>query len=435
MLNSAEVFYKPYESQGEAWPITFNRLIWGIMIFQIFMTGIFLLKKGIVLATLMIPLLVGTLAWSIYTARVFKPLSKNVNLSSVFEVQRGEESEDVIRMRAGHPVSWSQRCVPIPQTLASLISCSHLNHRRYGMNDETLYVAPEDEHTDYVSLPSGFVLDDNLDPFISLSRQWQTGIVACSSEFLVSCMTRDESLALTILSSTGKRRYGHPALSGVLPQPWLPLKKGQTLVNRASNGKSSPRDEAVVLTLRKRFSTVRRKRNKSLVPGADSTAVFGRGETPGGEQQSVPSTTSSHEDLRRNPWLSDTSLGRPPATRSNSESQARGRQLTHRLSFDEATGIINLPEDMDWLMEDVDDSDSDVDYGSVSPSGSGNGDGETATQSPVEEGDEVVNGGAPSSAVTSTPVTSPTKQRHGTYYHHPEKRRQPIPGAFPRSVQ
>lgn len=28
--------------------------------------------------------------------------------------------------------------------------CSNLSRRRYGQNDETLYVAPEDERTDYV---------------------------------------------------------------------------------------------------------------------------------------------------------------------------------------------------------------------------------------------------------------------------------------------
>jgi len=99
------VFYKPYESQGEAWPITFTRLIWGITIFQVFMTGIFILKKGIVLSSLMVPLLIGTVVWSLYTAGKFKPLSEHVNLSSVFEVQRGEETEDVTRMRAGHPVT------------------------------------------------------------------------------------------------------------------------------------------------------------------------------------------------------------------------------------------------------------------------------------------------------------------------------------------
>jgi hypothetical protein len=81
------------------------------MIFQIFMTGIFLLKKGFILASLMVPLLVGTFFWSMYTYKLFEPLGSFVNLSSVFEVQRGEESEEVVRLREGHPVTWSQRFV------------------------------------------------------------------------------------------------------------------------------------------------------------------------------------------------------------------------------------------------------------------------------------------------------------------------------------
>ena len=39
------------------------------------------------------------------------PLSKFVSLSSVCEVERGEETADVVRLRAGHPVTWSQRSV------------------------------------------------------------------------------------------------------------------------------------------------------------------------------------------------------------------------------------------------------------------------------------------------------------------------------------
>lgn len=73
------------------------------------MTGLFLLKKGYILSSFMGLLILCTFTWSVYTAKVFKPLSKSVNLSSVFEVQRGEESAELLRMRAGHPVTWSQR--------------------------------------------------------------------------------------------------------------------------------------------------------------------------------------------------------------------------------------------------------------------------------------------------------------------------------------
>lgn len=103
------VFYKPYESQGQAWPITFVRLIWGVLIFILFMVGMFVVKKSFILATMLAPLLAGTLLWWYHTDKQFRPLSKYVSLSSAHEVERGEESADVIRLRAGHPVTWSQR--------------------------------------------------------------------------------------------------------------------------------------------------------------------------------------------------------------------------------------------------------------------------------------------------------------------------------------
>lgn len=132
------MFYKPYESQGQAWPITFVRMMWGVLIFQVFMAGIFLLKQSFVLASLMAPLIVFTVYWTWSMDQLFAPLSNFVGLSSVCEVQRGEDTDEVTRLRSGHPVSWSQ---------------SNLNRRRYAQNDETLYVAPEDDRTDYSQPP------------------------------------------------------------------------------------------------------------------------------------------------------------------------------------------------------------------------------------------------------------------------------------------
>jgi hypothetical protein len=100
------------------------------------MIGIFTLRKSFVLSLLLVPLLIGTVTWSWYIHHALQPLSKYVSLSSVFEVQRGEETVEVMQLRAGHPVTWSQ---------------SSLNRRRYAQNDDTLYVAPEDERTDYVN--------------------------------------------------------------------------------------------------------------------------------------------------------------------------------------------------------------------------------------------------------------------------------------------
>ncbi|OCH92402.1 DUF221-domain-containing protein [Obba rivulosa] len=278
------VFYKPYESQGQAWPITFARLIWGVVIFNVFMIGIFILKKAYISSSLVAPLLAGTVLWSWSTYKRYRPLSKYVNLSSVFEVERGEDSADVMHLRSVHPVSWSQ---------------SNLNRRRYGQNDETLYVAPEDERTDYSQPPMA---------------NWYGGVL-----------------------NTGKRRYGHPALNGILPTPWLPRKKilneNDTILTRRDT-----RDSAVVLTLRKRYS-------KIYTNGSPRSS----GDSPAAAASETPNQTG---DLQANPW-SDTSRVQPSTVEGTSDPQ-----LNHRLSFDLGSGVIALPEESMWL-EDDHDSDSD----------------------------------------------------------------------------
>lgn len=92
-------------------------------------------------------------------------------------------------------------------------------------------------------------------------------------------------------------------------------------------------------------------------------------------------------------------------TQENGDSGPSRPQMNNRLSYDEASGVIMLPDDSAWLGED---SDSDVEYTSSA------------------ENQENLN------IVSALPhIRTPTK-RFATYYHHPERRRQSIPGAFPR---
>lgn len=102
-----------------------------------------------------------------------------------------------------------------------------------------------------------------------------------------------------------------------------------------------------------------------------------------------------------------TSRGRSPQdeTQENGNSGPSEPHTNNRLSYDQASGVIMLPEGSDWLGED---SDSDGEYMSSA------------------ENLENLN------TVSALPhVRTPTK-RYATYYHHPERRRQSIPGAFPR---
>ncbi|KAF8326836.1 uncharacterized protein EI90DRAFT_3281600 [Cantharellus anzutake] len=354
------VFYKPYESKGEAWPITFARLMWGIVLFQVFMMGILTLSKSIILASLMLPLLVGTAYWGWRMHRECRPFTEFVELDKVFEAQRS--GADAMTRTQGEHITASH---------------THLSRMRYSQNDETLYVAPEDSRTDYSQPPM---------------TNFYYGVL-----------------------NTGKRRYGHPALDGLLPQPWLPLKKGQTLANfidrddgEAANGASGKNSDnhtqAVVLTLRRRYNTIRkdvrdiagRLIRKDKHPGQEerlptpevAMTEAGR-ESPSGPSK-PPSVANS------NPWH-DTISGS-----SHQTLQAR----TRRLSFDPATGIINLPDDDgDWI------------------EGSGLGDSDSERE-----------GGSPSGEVEGGESSGRTAhRRRSVYWHHPEKRR--VSGNFNQTGQ
>ena len=136
-------------------------------------------------------------------------------------------------------------------------------------------------------------------------------------------------------------------------------------------------EQAVVLTLRKR---------KSMMHG------------------NRPSTYPNMGSPLRN---MTTPQGRGPldGAQENGNSGTSGTHTNNRLSYDQASGVIMLPDDSDWLGED---SDSDAEY--------------TSTAENLEN----------SNTVSALPhIRTPTK-RYATYYHHPERRRQSIPGAFPR---
>lgn len=151
--------------------------------------------------------------------------------------------------------------------------------------------------------------------------------------------------------------------------------------DRANGNKFGDSNEAVVLTLRKRRSMVPKSVRQSAVPKTNGSGTMPR------------ELGSDH-----NPW---------------EDAAGPSRRIQHRLSFDHASGVIVLPDGEDWLREE---SDSDDEC-------SNHTDGAATNEGQINEALEV---GSP------TPPSTP-KQRYGTYYHHPERRKQTIPGAFPGS--
>ena len=210
-------------------------------------------------------------------------------------------------------------------------------------------------------------------------------------------MIRARSLLTSLLRrSTGKRRYGHPALNGVLPMPWLPRAKQQQSATpqdsrpAAEESTQNNANHAVVLTLRKRRSVIKPDSRQATTPaeseGTSSSAPANLDHIPSPtERLATPETTA-------NPWQ-DTQPRRPTT-------QLQPPSLQHRLSYDHGSGVIVLPESDDWLLEEDASSDEDPE--------------------------------SPTRSVHSSPGVGPERhsslrKRYSTYYHHPERRRSTAP--------
>ncbi|KAL9933257.1 hypothetical protein V8E36_007975 [Tilletia maclaganii] len=220
------VFYKSYESRGQAFPLSVQRMVFSLLLFQVFQFSLFSVRKQFVLSTLILPLFFGTFWYSRLLERTFKPLCEYVNLQSVREMeaqgvvggvdatdgkkgqtpggaaQAGYAAGDEILPSDGaasksnpatqvstHPTNVSREMVDPALSLtaspAAAVVRSQLPGRRPLVKDETLFVAAKNKHTDYREPPGG---------------DYFPGVL-----------------------NTGRRRYGHPAATGVLPHLWLPI--------------------------------------------------------------------------------------------------------------------------------------------------------------------------------------------------------------------
>lgn len=207
------VFYRSYESRGQAWPLSSMRCLWALLLFQIFQLSLFSVRKQLLLSTLTLPLIAFTFWFHHYLSRTFTELSEYVSLSSIAEINKpslqpgaGETqptlapSAEIANAAAndgptanenGKKQSTEQQRNPIVALRAEALdgidpSETVLSRKRYSIKDETLFIAQKDRHTDYREPPAA---------------GYYYGIL-----------------------NTGRRRYGHPAIAGTLPDIWPPVR-------------------------------------------------------------------------------------------------------------------------------------------------------------------------------------------------------------------
>ena len=205
----------------------------------------------------------------------------------------------------------------------------------------------------------------------------------------------------------------------------MPLKKGQTLTNNENGNHRRPTkdsgDQAVVLTLRKRYSVG--PRGSGRRESRDSRREGRSGSAAGVVRLDVPQGSSTVDPtVINNPW-EDARPGTTPPRRTYHH-RHHAPPLRHRLSYDHASGVIMLPDDGNWLQQDGDEADDD-------DSSEPNYEGGTTTNG--LEAESIHN--EESSSAVDVPPSPSRPSRYGTYFHHPERaaaarRRQSIPGAF-----
>ena len=230
----------------------------------------------------------------------FGGLSKYLALSSICEVQRGEGADHVVGVRDEGEITRSQRYNCSANGRIQLIHAfSNLNHRRYAVNDETLYVAPSDKRTDYSQPPM--------------------------SNFYYGVL------------NTGRRRYAHPALTGLLPQPWLPAK-----AKPRAFGDGAAERRGVVLSLRRKRQQRSHSQDESGEGGSDSLAIpdgWTTGENNGGGRSRSSSRTDgttsrvagsagSANSTSSNPWGE-------PISRTPEPGMSRKRSSSGRIALPE----------------------------------------------------------------------------------------------------
>lgn len=70
-------------STGRAWPMICNRIITGLILFQVAMTGILALRGALTASLFLAPLLAGTIWFTIYFQRTYFPLMRFIALRSI----------------------------------------------------------------------------------------------------------------------------------------------------------------------------------------------------------------------------------------------------------------------------------------------------------------------------------------------------------------
>ncbi|KAI9288206.1 hypothetical protein BC943DRAFT_318002 [Umbelopsis sp. AD052] len=291
------VYFTPYETAGGAWPNVFPRLLVGMLIFQLTMTGLFFLKTYIVLGALCVPLIALTVLYWVVMNQAYSRSSKSLPLQIL--------KEDMMKLPTHvdlQDVMGDRRKSNRPASLLSVSSGQEKEQKdgpRVTLHDATPHQEETLEHDRPIGSEDTFARDN--EPVRKHSRLRKRVALDFDDYEAVPDKLTDyrqppQSLNSGILD-TGLRRYGNPALVGVLPQLWLPVKANngdqpasQRRPKNRPRGSSGHipatlsnivrRAESARKVVTGKARTVRRPRRKAAVQIASAETVDMSGQQP-----------------------------------------------------------------------------------------------------------------------------------------------------------
>lgn len=204
------VYFHSYEVAGRMWPLVFSRIIIGLLIFELTSAGLFILNKSYPLAAICVPLIILTVAYKFMMDKAYQKSTQFLPLQLLAE-------------KLGPMTTIALQCHPhqTRDITSSPSTMEYANIHPLSNADKILAAVPEIAATHTTGESSTAAVKKNRKRRTVLDEDDYVADPRKFTDFKEPPMT-----LLDGILNTGMKQYGHPALLGVLPQLWLPVKAG-----------------------------------------------------------------------------------------------------------------------------------------------------------------------------------------------------------------
>lgn len=240
------VYFHPYESYGRIWPVIYNRLTLGLLIFQTTMLGLFMLKHAYYLGILLAPLPVGTVWFWYKTINTYKRTAKYVPLE-LLRPEHALEMDSSLEHLSQHHQLFANSLLPPGSGSEVVPPSQRLGHRTVNVGMKSNKSATNGLWGNGIG--AAVMTTTAIAGAVALSRGSKPkGAERSMTENAYQAMpdrhTDYSQPPMTLypgVLNSGVRHYCHPAIAGTLPTLWLPLKKDN--VGDNDGGTSDAGDE------------------------------------------------------------------------------------------------------------------------------------------------------------------------------------------------